>query len=68
MEAGAVTQEVGLRDINLDVIHTEMKIPPRQVAVLPRKCLERKGPREEPWETLFVEQVGKESRERRLAM
>lgn len=56
MEAGAVTQEVGLRDIHLDVIHTEMKIPPRRVAALPRKYLERKGPREEPWEMLiFVE-------------
>lgn len=42
---------VEVRGINVGVARTGMKIPPRQVDVLPRKCLEGKGPREGPWET-----------------
>ena len=45
---GPATQtEAGVGDRNLGVIHKELNIPPRWVDVPPRKCLEKKEPREE---------------------
>lgn len=60
-------REVAIGDTNLGAIHRDEHPTQTSGCAAQKWCLERKGPREEPWETpVFVEQVEKRIHERTL--